>query len=146
MNAVQVGHSFSSKEQASFNFMAAVTTWSDFGAPQNKVCHYFHCFPFNLPWSDRTRCHDLSFLNVEFSADFSLSSFTFIKRLFSSSLLFVTSFSSFSSGCWRWTGKPGVLQSMELQRVVHNWATELNRIDEWIYFQAKFISPSKNHI
>ena len=25
-----------------------------------------------------------------------------------------------------WTGKPEVLQSMELQRVRHNWATELN--------------------
>ena len=22
--------------------MAAVTIYSDFGAPQNKVCHYFH--------------------------------------------------------------------------------------------------------
>ena len=30
------------------------------------VCHYFHCFPIYLPWSDGTRCHDLSFLNVEF--------------------------------------------------------------------------------
>ena len=30
--AVQVGHSFSSKEQASFNFIAAVTICSDFGA------------------------------------------------------------------------------------------------------------------
>ena len=88
----------------------------------------------------------LVFWMLSFQPTFSLSSFTFIKRLFSSSLLFVTSFSSFSSGCWRWTGKPGVLQSMELQRVVPNWATELNRIDEWIYFQAKFISPSKNHI
>ena len=27
---------------------------------------------------------------------------------------------------WWWTGKPGVLQSMELQRVGHDWATELN--------------------
>ena len=25
--------------------MAAVTIYSDFGAPQNKVCHCFHCFP-----------------------------------------------------------------------------------------------------
>ena len=33
---------FSSKEQASFNFMAVVTICSDFGAPQNKVCL---CFP-----------------------------------------------------------------------------------------------------
>ena len=37
-----------------------------FGAPQNKVCHCFHCFPIYLPWSDGTRGHDLSFLNVEF--------------------------------------------------------------------------------
>ena len=31
-----------------------------------------------------------------------------------------------SSRSWWWTGKPGVLQSMGLQRVRHNWATELN--------------------
>ena len=29
------------------------------------------------------------------------------------------------SGRWWWTGKPGVLQSMGLQRVGHDWATEL---------------------
>ena len=33
--------------------------------PKNKVCHCFHCFPIYLPWSDGTRCHNLSFLNVE---------------------------------------------------------------------------------
>ena len=33
------------KEQASFNFMTAVTIYSDFGAQENKVCHCFHCFP-----------------------------------------------------------------------------------------------------
>ena len=49
------------------NFMAAVTICSDFGAPQNKVWHYFHCFPIYFPWSDGTRCppDDLHFLNVE---------------------------------------------------------------------------------
>ena len=31
-----------------------------------KVCHWFRCFPIYFPWSDGTRCHDLSFLNVEF--------------------------------------------------------------------------------
>ena len=31
-----------------------------------------------------------------------------------------------SYGSWWWTGKPGVLQSMGLQRVGHNWATELS--------------------
>ena len=33
--------------------------------PQNKVWHCFYCFPIYLPWSNGTRCHDLSFLNVE---------------------------------------------------------------------------------
>ena len=30
-----------------------------------------------------------------------------------------------SFGSWWWTGKPGVLQSMVLQRVGHDWAIEL---------------------
>ena len=34
--------------------------------PPKIVCHCFHCFPIYLPQSDGTRCHDLSFLNVEF--------------------------------------------------------------------------------
>ena len=31
-----------------------------------------------------------------------------------------------NSGSWLWTGKPGMLQSMESPRVRHDWATELN--------------------
>ena len=31
-----------------------------------------------------------------------------------------------SSGSWWWTGKPGMLRSMWLQRAGHDWATELN--------------------
>ena len=31
-----------------------------------------------------------------------------------------------SSGIWWWTGKPGVLQSMGLQRTGHDWVIELN--------------------
>ena len=31
-----------------------------------------------------------------------------------------------NSRSWWWSGKPGVLQSMRLQRVRHDWATELN--------------------
>ena len=34
--------------------------------PKNKVCHCSHCFPIYLPRSDGTRCHDLSFLSIEF--------------------------------------------------------------------------------
>ena len=53
--------------------------------PPNKVSHCFHCFPIYLLKSNGTGWHDLSFLNVELQAQhFSLSSFTFIKRLFSS--------------------------------------------------------------
>ena len=33
--------------------------------PKIKVWHCFHCFPIYFPWSDGTRCHNLSFLNVE---------------------------------------------------------------------------------
>ena len=32
---------------------------------------------------------------------------------------------SVSCGSWWWTGNPGVLQSIALQRVKHDWATEL---------------------
>ena len=39
-----------------------------------------------------------------------------------------------NSGSWWWTGRPGVLQFMESQRVGHNWATELN----WIYNDRNF--------
>ena len=33
--------------------------------PKNNVWHCFPCFPTYFPWSYGTRCHDLSFLNVE---------------------------------------------------------------------------------
>ena len=67
--------------------MDAVTICSDFGAPQNKVWHCFHCFPIYFPWSDGTGCMILVFWMLSFKPTFSLSSFTFIKRLFSSSSL-----------------------------------------------------------
>ena len=45
-----------------------------------------------------------------------------------------------SSGSWWWTGKPGVLQSMGLQRVSQDWATELNH-RKW-GFSSTFSIPS----
>ena len=42
-------HSFSSKEQVSFHFMAAVIIYRDFGAQEKKICHCFHFFPLYLP-------------------------------------------------------------------------------------------------
>ena len=39
---VLVCYYFPSKEQASLNFMAAVTIHNNFGAQENKICHCFH--------------------------------------------------------------------------------------------------------
>ena len=78
---------FLSRSKSLFNFMAAITVNSDFGVQENKICHCFHFSPFYLPWSDGTGCHDLSFLNGEPHFHSPLSSFTLIKRLFSSSSL-----------------------------------------------------------
>ena len=75
-------------EQATFNFMAAVTICSDFGAPQNKVSHYFHCFPIYFPWVMGPDAMILVFWMLSFKPTFSLSSFTFIKRLFGSFSLY----------------------------------------------------------
>ena len=52
--AVKVCHSFPSKEQVFFNFIAAVTICNDSGVQENKICHCFHSSPFYLPWSDET--------------------------------------------------------------------------------------------
>ena len=35
------------------------------------------------------------------------------------------------SGSWWWTGRPGVLWFMGLQRVRHDWETELNWIEDY---------------
>ena len=67
--------------------MVAVTVCSDFGAQENKICHCFHFFLFYLPWSDGTRCHDLSFLNVDFQTSFLTLLFHPHQEAFSSSSL-----------------------------------------------------------
>ena len=59
---------FFPRSKCSFNFMAAVTNCSDFGAQENKFCHCFHCIPIFLPWSDGTG----------FKPAFPFSCFTFI--------------------------------------------------------------------
>ena len=55
--------------------------------PKNKVWHSFHWFPIYFPWNDGTRCHDLSFLNVELKANFFTLLFHFHQEAFSSSSL-----------------------------------------------------------
>ena len=42
-----------------------------------------------------------------------------------------------NSGSWWWTGRPGVLRFMGLQRVRHDWATELNWT--WFFYFKLFI-------
>ena len=51
-------------------------------------------------------------------------------------------------GTWWWTGRPGVLQFMESQRVGHDWATELNWTDSeswnWDHHKKSNNAP-RNH-
>ena len=82
----QVCLSFSSKEQASFNFMAAVTIHSDFGAQKIKAV--------TVSIVSTSVFHEVmgpgamifGFWKLSFKPEFSLSTYTFIKRLFNSSL------------------------------------------------------------
>ena len=53
-------------------------------------------------------------------------------------LISVIPFSS-SWSSWWWTGRPGVLRFMGLQRIRHKWATELN----WTSFVIAFFPKSK---
>ena len=66
--------------------MAAVTILSDFRAQEEEICCYCHLFPsiFHVNGVDAMV---LVFLILSFKLAFSFSSFTLIKRFFSSSLL-----------------------------------------------------------
>ena len=66
--------------------MAAVTICSDLGTPLNKVCHCFHCFHIYFHEVMGLYIMILVFWMLSFKPTFSVSSFTSIKRLFSSSL------------------------------------------------------------
>ena len=97
----KVCHSFPSKEQVSFNFMAAITVSNNFGTQEYKICHCFH-FSTSI-------CHEVMVLDamilvlwmLSFKPAFSLSSFTLIKRLFSSScFLSLEWYHPHIWGCW----------------------------------------------
>ena len=45
-----------------------------------------------------------------------------------------------NSESWWWTGRPGMLQSMELQRVGYDWVPELN----WIFCQSNILKLLTN--
>ena len=67
--------------------MAAVTIFSDFETFKKKLRHCFHCFPIYLHEVMGPDAMISVFRMLSFKPTFSLSSFTFIKRLFSSSSL-----------------------------------------------------------
>ena len=52
-----------------------------------------------------------------------------------------------NSGSWWWTGRPGMLQSMGLQRVGHDWASELHWTDQ-LHFPRRccYGSPSRSSL
>ena len=45
-----------------FWFHGSVAVHTDFRTPKNKTFHPFHFFPFCFPWSDGTKCHNLSWV------------------------------------------------------------------------------------
>ena len=79
------------------DFMAAVIICRDFRAQEEEVCHYFYLFNFYLTWSMGPDAMILVFFLIfSFKRALSLSSFTLIKVLFSSSSLSVIRVVSFT--------------------------------------------------
>ena len=105
--------------------MSAVTICSDFGAPQNKVSHCFHCFPIYLPWNDGMV---LVFWMLSFKPAFSPSSFTFIN---SRPIPVTAAFGSRTSywPCWTYINEEEALSNQE---------------DKMMYF-AVISQPFSNH-
>ena len=67
--------------------MATVTIHSDFRVQEEEICHCFHLFPFYLHAVMGPDAIIFAFLILGLKPALSLSSFTLIKRLFSSYLL-----------------------------------------------------------
>ena len=119
---------FSSKEQVSFNFMVAVTICSDFGAQEIESLTVSTLSPSLPPEVVGLDAMIFVFCMLSFKPALSLSSFTFIRRLFSSSLplvwyhLHVWGYWYFSS--WKWQslsrvwlfGTSWTIQCMEFSR------------------------------
>ena len=90
---------FPAKKQSPSDFRASITICSDFRAQEEPICHYFHLSP--------STCHEvmgldamvLVFLILSFKPALSVSSFTLLKRLFSSSSLSAIQFSPVHFSC-----------------------------------------------
>ena len=90
--------------------MAAITICSDYGAnPQNKVSHCLHCFPLYNPCSNGTRCHDLSFLNVELEANFFTLLLHFHPECVNLCLMILWDWQRWNEPWWERTHRNGLL-------------------------------------
>ena len=78
---------FLPRSKCFFNFITAVTIRNDLRAQENKICHCFHFPPFICYEMMGLDVMILVFLMLSFKPAFSLSSFTLIKKPFSSSSL-----------------------------------------------------------
>ena len=102
---------------------------------KNKIWHCFPCFPNYLLWSDGTRCHDLSFLNVEL-----------LSQLFHSPLS--KSLQLYPMDC----GPPGssvhgILQSRILEWIAmpssrgSSWSRSQTQVSCLPHWQASYLPP-----
>ena len=104
--------------------MVAVTIHRDFGNQENKICYCFHFFPIYLPWSYGTRSSLVAQMIKRLPAMWE----TRVWSLGWEDPLEKEIATHSSILAWRipWTEKPGGLQSMGSQRVVHDWATSFS--------------------
>ena len=104
--------------------MVAVTICRDFGNQENKICYCFHFFPIYLPWSYGTRSSLVAQMIKLLPAMWE----TWVWSLGWEDPLEKEMATHSSILAWRipWTEKPGGLQSMGSQRVVHDWATSFS--------------------
>ena len=61
---VWVCQSFPAKKQMSSDFMAAVTSASDFRAQEEEICHYLFLSLLYLPWSNGADAKIFIFFNI----------------------------------------------------------------------------------
>ena len=124
-----------------------MTIYSDFTAPQNKVCHCFHCSSsichemMGVHWKDwcwgwnsntlDTSCEELTHWKRPWCWEGLGTGGEGDDRGWDGWITLPTwwTWVWVNSGSWWWTGRPGVLQFMGMQRVGHDWATELNWTD-----------------
>ena len=96
MGSQRVGHDWAAFSRFVITFLPRSKRLSFHGCshcprwlwrPRKKICRCFHVFPIYLPWSNGLNAIVLDFWVLSFKPAFSFSSFTLIKRFFSSSSL-----------------------------------------------------------